>query len=85
MKVNGKSIIVTGAGSGMGRELTIELLRRGARVAAVDINESALAQLTARANPALATFKCNIADRAAVQALAEAVEQRFSALDGLIN
>ena len=36
MKVNGKVVLVTGAGNGMGRELTLELLRRGAKVAAVD-------------------------------------------------
>ncbi|MDP4585802.1 MAG: SDR family NAD(P)-dependent oxidoreductase [Microbacteriaceae bacterium] len=36
MKVEGKVIVVTGAGSGMGRELSLELARRGALVAAVD-------------------------------------------------
>tara|TARA_B110000503_G_C7130801_1_gene406738 strand:+ start:215 stop:430 length:216 start_codon:yes stop_codon:yes gene_type:complete len=37
MKVRGKVVVATGAGSGMGRELTLELLRRGAKVAAVDM------------------------------------------------
>ena len=40
MKVNGKVFVVTGAGSGMGRELTLELIRRGAQVAAVDIRKA---------------------------------------------
>ena len=31
MKVNGKVLVVTGAGNGMGREVSLELLRRGAK------------------------------------------------------
>ena len=37
MKVGAKVIVVTGAGSGMGREVALEAVRRGARAAAVDI------------------------------------------------
>jgi NAD(P)-dependent dehydrogenase (short-subunit alcohol dehydrogenase family) len=36
VRTSGKVWVVTGAGSGMGRELVLELLRRGARVAAVE-------------------------------------------------
>lgn len=43
MKVNGKTIVVTGAGSGMGRQLTLELVRRGAQIAAVDMRKETLA------------------------------------------
>ena len=42
MKVQGKVIVVTGGGSGIGRELALNLLSKGASVAAVDIDESAL-------------------------------------------
>ena len=42
MKVKGKVVVVTGAGNGMGREITLELLRRGAKVAAVDLREEFL-------------------------------------------
>jgi NAD(P)-dependent dehydrogenase (short-subunit alcohol dehydrogenase family) len=35
MKLDGKVIVVTGAGSGMGREVALEAIRRGARVAGV--------------------------------------------------
>ena len=47
MKVNNKVIIVTGAGSGMGRELTLNLLSKGAKVAAIDLNETSLAETVA--------------------------------------
>lgn len=88
MKVSGKVIVVTGAGSGMGRELALELLRRGARVAAVDLNAAALegtAALAASNGLSLASFTLNITDRAAVEALVQKVQERFGTVDGLIN
>jgi len=72
----------------MGREITLELLRRRARVAAVDINEATLhetAVLASSGTEALATFVVNITDRTAVEALAKAVVERFGSVDGIIN
>ena len=44
MKVKGKVIVVTGAGSGIGRELALLLLSKGARVAGIDLNATSLAE-----------------------------------------
>jgi NAD(P)-dependent dehydrogenase (short-subunit alcohol dehydrogenase family) len=88
MHVGGKVIVVTGAGSGMGRELSLELVRRGARVAAVDINEATLGETQALApegEEMVEPFVTDIADRAAVEALAPAVVERFGTVDGVIN
>jgi NAD(P)-dependent dehydrogenase (short-subunit alcohol dehydrogenase family) len=88
MKLRDKVVVVTGAGSGMGRELVFELLRRQARVAAVDINETTLRETAARASDhaaALGTFTLSITDRAAVTALPTAVVERFGAVDAVIN
>lgn len=87
MNVNGKIIVVTGAGSGMGREITLLLLKRGATVAAVDINDEALTETAALAGspPALASFPLDIADRQAVEALPARVIAAFGAVDGVIN
>ena len=71
MNAQGKVVVVTGAGNGMGREVTLELIRRGARVAAVDINHDALnqtAQLVA-AGAMLSTHVVNVADLPQVAAL----------------
>ncbi len=88
MKANGKTVVVTGGGSGMGRELTLLLLKKGARVAAVDINEVTLhetAKLAGDQQSKLSTHIANIADREAVMALPEAVLQAHGVVDGLIN
>ena len=88
MKLAGKVVVVTGAGSGMGREIALELLRRGARVAAVDVNATTLAETASLAGDradAIATFALSVADKPAVEALPQAVVDRFGAVDGVIN
>jgi len=88
MDIAGKLFVVTGGGNGMGRETALLLLKRGARVAAVDLSEEGLAGTVELAGPgaAVTTHALNIADRAAVEALPAAVEGAHGApADGLIN
>ena len=87
MKVADKVLVVTGAGSGIGREVALEALRRGAKVAASDINETTLAETAtvAAAGDRLSTHLLNVADKAAVEAIPEAVVARFGAVDGVIH
>lgn len=87
MKVMGKVIVVTGGGNGIGREVVLELLRRGAKVAAVDLRKESLddTAVLARAGESLATFALDITDRDAVLALPEQVNTALGAPDGLIN
>jgi len=87
MKLDGKVVVVTGAGSGMGREVALEALRRGARVAAVDVNPTTLAETAGLASEGdgLSTHVVDITDRAAVAVLPQAVIQRFGAVDGLVH
>ncbi len=87
MKVQDKVFAVTGAGNGMGRELTLELLERGAKVAAVDIRQESLDETAALADAgdALATFVADVADREAIGTLPDAVSARLGPVDGIIN
>lgn len=88
MELNNKIFVVTGGGNGMGREVTLLLLQRGARVAALDLNEAGLAETAALAGAGerLSTHAMNITDRAAVEALPATVEATHGApADGVIN
>jgi short-subunit dehydrogenase len=87
MQVDGKVITVTGAGNGVGRAVTLDALRRGARVAAVDISQAGLDETSAlaAANDRLSTHVVDITDPEAVAALPAAVAARFGAVDGLIH
>jgi short-subunit dehydrogenase len=88
MKVDGKVIVVTGAGSGIGRELALLLLSKGARVAGVDLNAASLAETArlAAAYPAgFESIEANIADRQLVERIPERVIARFGTVDGVIN
>lgn len=87
MHINNKVVVVTGAGSGIGRELTLLLLAKGARVAAVDINQYALYGTATRAGfpVELALFTANVANAEQVAALPQQVLEHFGSVDVLIN
>jgi NAD(P)-dependent dehydrogenase (short-subunit alcohol dehydrogenase family) len=83
-----KVIVVTGAGSGMGRALTLALLNRGARIAAVDLNENTLKEtvaLAGRHQDKISFHVVNVSDRQAVEALPDQVIAAHGAVDGVIN
>ena len=79
MNVRGKVFVVTGAGNGIAREVTLQLLAKGARVAGVDLNgkglEETAALATATATASADRFTqhvVNITDREAVAAATQA-------------
>lgn len=84
----GKVAVVTGAGSGMGRSLAIQLANDGARVAISDVDEVGLAK-TAELCKAVGQDPridvLDVSDRAAVHAYAESVAAGFGAVNLVIN
>ncbi|MCE1177822.1 MAG: SDR family oxidoreductase [Micrococcales bacterium] len=88
MDVQGKVFVVTGGGDGMGREVTLGLLARGARVAAVDLRTEALEQtrdLAPDGGAGLSLHTADITDREAVAALPAAVLAEHGQVDGVVN
>jgi NAD(P)-dependent dehydrogenase (short-subunit alcohol dehydrogenase family) len=88
MKVAGKVIVVTGGGSGIGRALVLGLLKRDAKVAAVDIQEKALREtleLAGDKKGQASIHVVDITDRKKVETLPKQVIDAHGAVDGLIN
>ncbi len=88
MKVQNRVVVVTGAGSGIGRELTLLLLSKGANVAGVDLNPAALEETSSLAgllSNHLQKFVVNVSDRSAVEALPAEIFAHFGAVDCIVN
>jgi NAD(P)-dependent dehydrogenase (short-subunit alcohol dehydrogenase family) len=68
----GKRAVVTGGGSGMGRELVVQLAAEGCAVATCDVREAGLAETrqlaeaAARAGTTITTHLCDVSDEASV-------------------
>ncbi|MDP2059312.1 MAG: SDR family NAD(P)-dependent oxidoreductase, partial [Flavobacteriaceae bacterium] len=88
MQVKNKVIVVTGAGSGIGRELSLLLLQKQANVVGIDINPVALTETQKIAGVGDDRFKAfglNITDKARVDSLPGEVIGHFGSVDGIIN
>lgn len=88
MQIRTKTFVVTGAGSGIGRELALQLLQRGANVAGVDINPSALiqtGQLAGVGEDRFLAIPLDITSKENVDRLPDTVIGHFGGVDGLIN
>ncbi len=88
MKVKDKKIIVTGAGAGIGRELTLQLLHMGATVAGLDINEKGLEEtkkLAKKFENNLTIHKVDITDYKGLEKFKKEYYKLHGDIDGLIN
>jgi NAD(P)-dependent dehydrogenase (short-subunit alcohol dehydrogenase family) len=80
-----KIILVTGAGSGIGRSAALRLASEGARIAALDINDQGLAETAELIGAACAVFVCDLTDSAQVRAAVEGAAAQWGRLDGVFN
>ncbi|WP_141014414.1 SDR family NAD(P)-dependent oxidoreductase [Nocardioides sambongensis] len=87
--LNDKVVVITGAGSGIGRALALDCARRGSRLALSDVDEAGLAETAALARDAGArevhTAALDVADRAAFTAYAAAVVAHFGRVNVVVN
>lgn len=88
MKLKDKVCVVTGAGSGLGQQVTLKLLNKGAWVAMADINEQGLddtIKLAGDLGKRLSKHVLNITDKEKVLAFPEVVKQTHGNVDAVLN
>jgi len=87
--LTGKTVLITGAASGLGKGMSLEFAKRKGTIVAIDINEEALKK-TAFEIESLGgkafTYRCNVGDYTSVQQLGEKVKRDVGKpIDILIN
>ncbi|MAA74932.1 MAG: acetoin dehydrogenase [Salinisphaeraceae bacterium] len=79
-------VVVTGAASGIGRELAIQAAGKGARLALCDVDAAGLQETADQASaPTMLTETVDVADRAAVEAFRDRIVAEFGQVDLVIN
>jgi len=83
-----KTIVITGAGRGIGRAIAQHFARAGTKLALLDLNPSDVEETRAQIRQEGGSARCyvaNAADEAAVAAALDQVVRDFGGLDGLVN
>ncbi|MBV1687306.1 SDR family oxidoreductase [Novosphingobium sp. G106] len=82
-KLDGRKILITGAASGMGREIARLFAEEGAALALLDRNAGGLAEVAAALGAA--GYGCDVADRDQVNRILVEAADRLGGIDGLVN
>lgn len=89
MKLEGKTIAITGAGRGLGAAMAIRLSRHGVQLALLDLADDALSETRDRCLKAGAAeariYRMNVASEAETRTVFAAIAEQFGALHGLVN
>ncbi|GFZ70010.1 Oxidoreductase, short chain dehydrogenase/reductase family [Pseudomonas amygdali pv. eriobotryae] len=81
-------IMITGAGSGLGREIALRWAREGWRLALSDINDAGLQEtltLVREAGGDGFVQRCDVRDYSQLTAFAQACEERLGGIDIIVN
>ncbi|MBV8051570.1 MAG: SDR family NAD(P)-dependent oxidoreductase, partial [Acidobacteriaceae bacterium] len=86
MTLQGKVIVITGAARGIGQEYARSFAAAGARIVATDISDcSATWDLIKNAGGEALTVKLNVGDAVSALSMAQAAQQAYGRIDGLVN
>jgi NAD(P)-dependent dehydrogenase (short-subunit alcohol dehydrogenase family) len=82
MRIEGKSVVVTGAASGIGAALARRFAAEGARgVVVADVQEEPLTAVAREIGDGGLAVPCDVTDEAQIRVLVERVEERFGPID----
>ncbi len=86
MKIENQVVVVTGAGSGIGREICVRFAEAGARIAAVDLNTATAEETVSMlAGTGHFTSAVDVSDGASVVEVFGKIDSEFGRVDGLVN
>jgi 3-oxoacyl-[acyl-carrier protein] reductase len=85
MRLDNKIALVTGGASGFGKGIAETFAREGARVVIADINEKAAREVAASISNRAVAVKCDVSQRADVDAAVKATLDGFGGIDILVN
>jgi 3-oxoacyl-[acyl-carrier protein] reductase len=85
MRLNGKVAIVTGAASGFGAETARLYAKEGAKVVIADLNIAGAEKVAAEIGTAAAAIKCDVSQRADVDAAVNLAINKFGSVDIVVN
>src|ERR1044071_825726 len=83
--LNGKVCVVTGAASGIGQQMAIELARRGAPVVAVARTEARAKEAAAAIGNGAEALACDVASVKSIDAATKTLLARHTKIDLLVN
>lgn len=87
--LQGKTIVVTGGGTGLGKEMSRYFLQLGSRVVItsrkLDVIESTAKELREETGGEVATVACDVRNYEQVEAMRDAALAAFGQVDGLVN
>ncbi|MDT0508901.1 SDR family NAD(P)-dependent oxidoreductase [Novosphingobium sp. MMS21-SN21R] len=85
MRFNGKTVVVTGAASGIGRAATLAFAAEGATVYAADIDEAGLAKTASASNGPIVTARCDVTRTEDIKALMDRAAAETGGIDTVFN
>ena len=87
-RLEGKVVLITGAGSGIGAACAVRFAQEGARVVASDLTVKSVQPIVREINHAggeATAFACDVSKRASVEKLVTRTVAKFGRLDALVN
>ena len=85
MEIDNSNIIITGAGSGLGKAMSLYLSSQGAKIYALDIDEKSLSRLKTECENKIHIFKCDVSNNTEVETIVDTIFKDNDSTNVLIN